>query len=303
MSTSDVSGILGQYMLKGWVLTDRSCPTAGCSVPLMRSPTGKTPVIHFCARCDGSPDSQFLDSAASVSSSSLSRSSTPPTEVSVTSSSVFALPAETEESRRRREQSDEASAAIGQRLLKGWAMLADECPNTRCIGIPLVRPPKAGGEKDPRKECVICKTVYLTEVDWAGRERLVPENTTQDMITPVPDTKGKAREIEIEEPRALPETSSATPQYLQAPAQNIPASRQITTSQVQATAMLSTLDESAQGLELTLRNLSGRLRSLTTGQSDPSAIGSVADAISKVAYALGQIKQLQRSEKLAAEGL
>jgi hypothetical protein len=24
------------------------------------------------------------------------------------------------------------------------------------------------------KECVICGNVYLTEVDWAGRERLVP---------------------------------------------------------------------------------------------------------------------------------
>lgn len=30
-------------------------------------------------------------------------------------------------------------------------MLADECPNTQCYGIPLVRPPKSGAEKDPRK--------------------------------------------------------------------------------------------------------------------------------------------------------
>ena len=29
-------------------------------------------------------------------------------------------------------------------------MLADECPNEHCYGIPLVRPPLPGG-KDPRK--------------------------------------------------------------------------------------------------------------------------------------------------------
>jgi uncharacterized Zn finger protein (UPF0148 family) len=52
---------------------------------------------------------------------------------------------------RRRQQSDAASIEIGKRLLKGWAMLADECPNGGCYGIPLVRPPKVGNEKDPRK--------------------------------------------------------------------------------------------------------------------------------------------------------
>ncbi|KAJ7276288.1 hypothetical protein B0H12DRAFT_1084556 [Mycena haematopus] len=202
--SKDVSGTLGEYMLKGWVLTDKTCPNAGCSVPLMRSPAARSPVVHFCASCDGGPDSirpSVPDASATSSSSYFSRSSTPPTEVSSTlSSPVFAPPPETEESRRRRQQSDEASAAIGQRLLKGWAMLADECPNERCFGVPLVRPPNAGGEKDPRKECVICKTIYITEVDWAGRERLVSENPSMDMTTPVTSTsnKGKARELAIE---------------------------------------------------------------------------------------------------------
>lgn len=93
-------------------------------------------------------------------------------------------------------------------------MLAEECPNERCFGVPLVRPPKPGGEKDPRKvrrsmspntsrlilgqECVICKTVYVTEVDWAGRERLVPENSVEDVVPPATGSKGKTREIEVE---------------------------------------------------------------------------------------------------------
>ncbi|KAG6895526.1 hypothetical protein C0992_000832, partial [Termitomyces sp. T32_za158] len=92
-------------------------------------------------------------SGSSATSASIpSRSSTPPTEVSsVLSSPVFAPPEDNEESRRRREQSDFASTEIGKRLLKGWAMLGDECPNNRCYGVPLVRPPKAGSDKDPRK--------------------------------------------------------------------------------------------------------------------------------------------------------
>ncbi|KAJ7179912.1 hypothetical protein C8R43DRAFT_1181112 [Mycena crocata] len=299
----DVSEILGQFMLKGWVLTDRTCPTAGCSVPLMRSPTGKTPVAHFCASCDGSPDdirvrppaTQLPDSSLSASSSSqFSRSSTPPTEVSSTlSSPVYAPPAETEESRRRREQSDAASAAIGQRLLKGWAMLADECPNVHCFGVPLVRPPKAGGEKDPRKECVICGMVYLTEIDWAGRERLVSQESLS-MTTPVAD-KGKARETEIDDHKPSEAITDT-----QAPP---PVSRVVAPSLVMSNSTSSALDESAQRLEATLRALSGRMASLTAGKLDPSAIGSVADTISKVVVALGQVKQLQWAEQHAGESL
>ncbi|KAG6872751.1 hypothetical protein C0995_006953 [Termitomyces sp. Mi166 len=174
-SVADVPNKLGEYMLKGWVLTDQSCKTPDCSVPLMRSPNGRTPVVHFCVKCDApgahpknlarsetnvyvaeSRQQGTLTTSGSTSSatsdSNPSRSSTPPTEVSSTSSSpIFAPAADTEESRRRREQSDIASAEIGKRLLKGWAMLGDECPNTRCFGVPLVRPPKAGGDKDPRK--------------------------------------------------------------------------------------------------------------------------------------------------------
>ena len=82
----------------------------------------------------------------------ISRSSTPPTELSeVPESPVFVPVEESEQSRRRREQSDQASAEIGKKLLQGWAMLGDECPNDTCFGVPLIRPPKSGGEKDPRK--------------------------------------------------------------------------------------------------------------------------------------------------------
>lgn len=135
------------------VLTDRICKA--CSkVPLMRSPTDST--IFFCANCDSQPhpsDAAGSSSASSIDSAShVSRTSTPLTEVSSTlSSPTFEPPVDTEEIMRRRQQSDMASTEIGKRLLKGWAMLADECPNEHCYGIPLVRPPKSGGDKDSRK--------------------------------------------------------------------------------------------------------------------------------------------------------
>ena len=157
--------------------SDRTCPAKGCrGIPLLRSP--EPGLAWFCPSCetDGefsvfviSSDSptnclSVLDPAPSHSemqqpsspsfgsSTHHSRSSTPPTEdADVPGSPAFAIPAETEDSIRRRQQSDFASAEIGRRLLRGWAMLGEECPRSSCYGIPLVRPPKTGQENDPRK--------------------------------------------------------------------------------------------------------------------------------------------------------
>ncbi|KIK98758.1 hypothetical protein PAXRUDRAFT_646635 [Paxillus rubicundulus Ve08.2h10] len=177
----NVSNKFGEYMLKGWVLTDCLCPAPSCrGVPLLRSPKAQEPVAYYCANCDGPLKIQNGDGAQSQSSSTASstshgsRPSTPPTEFSSTlSSPTFAPPVETEETIRRRQQSDQASTEIGKCLLKGWAMLGEECPNSRCYGVPLVRPPKSGSDKDPRKECVVCGTVYVTD-ETEGWQRLVP---------------------------------------------------------------------------------------------------------------------------------
>ena len=110
------------------------------------------------------------------SSSHHSPSSTPPTEYSeITNLSAFELPPETDEVRQRREQSDRASSEIGKKLLKGWAMLGEECPSDGCYGVPLVRPPKIGGVLDPRKvcermaECFLCLTIVTgVRYVWKG---------------------------------------------------------------------------------------------------------------------------------------
>ncbi|OCH93593.1 hypothetical protein OBBRIDRAFT_724481 [Obba rivulosa] len=303
----DVSPKLGEYMLRGWVLTDDIC--SQCSkIPLLRAPGH--PVSWFCAACDctfsqlpapgGLPGPSrpqevpnMPSSPSFTSSSHLTRASTPPTEVSdALSSPTFAPPVDTEEILRRRQQSDTASAEIGKRMLKGWAMLADECPNTHCYGIPLVRPPKAGGEKDPRKECVICSTVYVYEKDAMGQDRLVP------VVSPV------LREQVLQQPQVQPTLEPITVPRQQENAVQIISNMARPSPHAQmprgSSSTYTALEISAQSLELSLHSLSDRLNSLSSSAVvEPTLIAQTAEAISKVSLALTQVKQLQWSEEQA----
>ncbi|KAI0723419.1 hypothetical protein C8Q76DRAFT_394762 [Earliella scabrosa] len=320
----DVSSRLGEYMLKGWVLTDRICSTCA-KVPLMRSPSSATTETHFCANCDSAPPtanaansstarpprpaapkasiSQDLHSVSSTSiSSSLSRSSTPPTEVSHAPSSPLLVPVmDTAELLRRRHQSDTASAEIGKRMLKGWAMLADECPGPDCYGIPLVRPPKTGTAIDPRKECVICGIVYVDETDAFGQYRLVPMQAAPSPADtyrpPVGSTVGPSSSmpgfIDKGKARAYPEIPSQPlhrghqPEPKGAPAPS-------------HSSTLSALEATARSLEQSLGALSGRLNSYATASIvDPVSIGQTADAIAKVSEALSKVKALLWDEHQA----
>ncbi|KAF5321121.1 hypothetical protein D9619_000435 [Psilocybe cf. subviscida] len=330
---ADISEQLGDYMLKGWVLTDESCPTRGCTVPLLRSPRGRTPVTSFCVKCaaGGSQDVQapksqsphpVISSAASTESH-ISRSSTPPTEFSEAPGSPIFIPVEeSPEARRRREQSDQASAEIGRRLLKGWAMLGDECPNDTCYGVPLVRPPKKGGEKDPRKECVICGNTYITEVDWAGRENLIPspqddfarddadhggqpQATTSEHSTQLPFSCPFYRDVQQAAAHSLSVTSAPhapapNPTRLKSPL----AAGKVSTQSLKreahdATSALAqsegtVLDDASRALLASLKALTDRLNMLASKTlTDPSSIGATAEAITKVTEALVSVRNAQ----------
>ncbi|KAF8192511.1 hypothetical protein BJ912DRAFT_263433 [Pholiota molesta] len=324
-SIADISQALGDYMLKGWVLTDQSCSTPGCTVPLLRSPRGKTPITTLCVKCDDGntpAPAQELPAASSITSTDSIHSplSTPPTEFSdAPGSPVFIPLEESEQSRRRREQSDQASSEIGSRLLKGWAMLGDECPNETCYGVPLVRPPKSGPEKDPRKECVICENVYVTETDWAGREKLVPlesksnglstsvesqagsslSEPTPPIATTLPFSSPFGRNLAEEKPQAAKGKQKA---FVEAPPLTL-ASRPIESTSIlpmePSSSSIMVLDETSQALQTSLRALSGRLSALTSQALDPISVGATADAISKVAQALAHVRQLQRGQLLS----
>ncbi|KAG2042937.1 hypothetical protein BDR03DRAFT_1087956 [Suillus americanus] len=318
MSTSivDVSSKLGEYMIKGWVLTDTTCPSPACrGIPLMRSPNNGSPVTHFCVNCNGPQQSTSTQSNSSSADSSStyesnSRPSTPPTELSsALSSPTFAPPIDTEETIRRRQQSDQASAEIGKRLLKGWAMLGEECPNIRCYGVPLVRPPKGGEERDPRKECVICGTVYVTDVS-EGWQRLVPapaaieagsSSGAGDSLSSAPMTldsrdKGKAvvRSIPSQSSSLLPASeSSKLTINISKPTGNLANNSERLHASVPSISAI-TAHSPAQALKLSLDAMSQRLAHIceTANQMDVASIASAADAINKVAQALSQVRQL-----------
>ncbi|PPQ69555.1 hypothetical protein CVT26_001557 [Gymnopilus dilepis] len=295
MSTiSDISQALGDYMLKGWVLTDQSCPTPGCSVPLVRSPKGTTPVTTLCVKCRGGSSAATVNPVAPLSDASTdsrhSRSSTPPTEFSdIPGSPTFIPLEESEESRRRRAQSDQASSEIGKKLLQGWAMLGEECPNVSCYGVPLVRPPKAGGEKDPRMECVICGNIYISEVDWAGRTTLVPyqsgskqrkKDQGQNALSGVTPAPGSMTTV-AEPQRSVHPTAPCSPSSLPS----------LESSNV-------ALNEASQALQSSLRALTSRLATLASSSIvDAQSIGTTADAIAKVTTAMVQVQHLQATDK------
>ncbi|KAG2013742.1 hypothetical protein CC2G_010621 [Coprinopsis cinerea AmutBmut pab1-1] len=295
---NDVSNILGEYMLKGWVLTDKSCSV--CATPLMRSPRAAATEVWFCAKCDGGPPGSALNaksksaaqpssftSGTSTTTSSRQSStdesdtpSTPPTEMS-NLSEEFILPPETEESRRRREQSDRASAELGRRLLQGWAMLGEECPNSTCYGVPLMRPPNQGEEMSPNKECVICCNVYITETGPGG-ERLIllnpPKNETasssSSTLAQLP-----TQQVIPRDPVCVPAISNTLqPQ-----------------TQVVNPELLQVLTETSTNLQSTLHGLSNNLTALTPRDyMNPESICKLANAISDVTQALRHVEQLRR---------
>ncbi|KJA29979.1 hypothetical protein HYPSUDRAFT_32023 [Hypholoma sublateritium FD-334 SS-4] len=309
---ADISQTLGDYMLKGWVLTDQPCPTPGCTVPILRSPRGRTPLTTFCVKCNSTenPALNMPETAASSTSAGSIHSplSTPPTDFSIAPGSPTFIPLEeTEQSRHRRAQSDQASSEIGKRLLKGWAMLGDECPNDTCYGVPLVRPPKSGAEKDPRKECVICGHVYVTETDWAGRENLVPfKSQTSELSTSVQSQAGSSHAIfSPAHPFSSPFGRQLAEEKQKLPVETAPQTRipsYITDTKPKVTFEPPSssdigLGEITQILQTSLRVLSGRLSELSSQSIlDCISIGTTADSINKVASALGQVRQLQRDQ-------
>ncbi|WWC71731.1 uncharacterized protein I206_105689 [Kwoniella pini CBS 10737] len=150
----NTSAILGEYMLKGWTLTDLHCDK--CRVtPLMREPNAAATResrdrIQFCALCDGRPETRISNST---------RQLPPPTQ----SSSMIVNNQEYEE-KETLNQSDEAALSISDLLLKGYSLLGENCPNSNCKGIPLVGyPKKSNGMKDSRKLCVSCNSRWIDE--------------------------------------------------------------------------------------------------------------------------------------------
>jgi uncharacterized Zn finger protein (UPF0148 family) len=89
------SEAMGDRLLKGWTMLEKVC--ANCNSPLLQDPDTQA------TSCLCSPD-KGIDKA---SDAALDRAS----------------------------RSDKVSKLIAQRLLQGYALLQDECPNAACTGV------------------------------------------------------------------------------------------------------------------------------------------------------------------------
>ncbi|WVQ99846.1 hypothetical protein IAU59_006989 [Kwoniella sp. CBS 9459] len=168
----NTSAILGEYMLKGWTLTDLHCSQCR-STPLMREPNAiaereNRDRIQFCALCDGRPEGR-----ASASSGPRQTSfQTGPTlttqdaaaEVEASFASSSSSAAGVAEAASLPNPADDAASSISSLLLQGYSLLGDNCPVPTCRGIPLVGyPRKADGSKDGRRMCVCCGGRWVEE--------------------------------------------------------------------------------------------------------------------------------------------
>ncbi|KAK3823578.1 MAG: hypothetical protein J3Q66DRAFT_332242 [Benniella sp.] len=93
---------------------------------------------------------------------------------------------EVKERETKREQSERASRLIGQKMLQGWAMLQDPCPNPSCHGVPLLR------SREKKEYCVICENYFQREQDLQhGKYTLIPETPSQPpTVTAAAATQG-----------------------------------------------------------------------------------------------------------------
>ncbi|TPX32983.1 hypothetical protein SmJEL517_g04032 [Synchytrium microbalum] len=178
--------LIGDYLLQGWVLTDDKCKSNwqnGCSMPSMRARDGSR---YICVLCDdprnpwppaGAIQQASVDALVNIlpavdamtgvnDDSSIGDEDLGLTETGnlmnglQSNNTVVEANMPTDEERRsRREQVDRATRLLGQRLLQGWTMLQDECPNPACPGIPLVQ------NRQRHKYCVLCERSYISEQD------------------------------------------------------------------------------------------------------------------------------------------
>ncbi|GMK59105.1 hypothetical protein CspeluHIS016_0701200 [Cutaneotrichosporon spelunceum] len=199
------SAILGEYMLKGWTLTELACNQCH-STPLMRQPAaeaqyeGHAP-IQFCALCDGAPNGTSASSPGGLSlyESATSQDLSPPSPPNRTGPTFFVsdtspTPPPASHAAIAIGDPDAAADAISDLLLKGYALLADTCPEPTCRGIPLIGfPRRRDGTKDPRRECVSCGQRWVDQKDVAASGLRIVASEPSESVDEAESPRSRAR--------------------------------------------------------------------------------------------------------------
>lgn len=300
---SDVSNKLGQYLLQGYILTDDPCPT--CSIPMLRTPAAhaRQPQRLFCSQCSD-PVSEAAEAEHHSTDNNADKNVLDGRVSQVSSQSEFptlAQPPDNSEILHRRLQSDKASAEIGNRMLKGWAMLAEECPNESCYGIPLVRSPNSGAVKDKRMECVVCGSIYVHERTAGGQAILMKQNQVSTATTTPEALKSVGTNVlpsSFEDNRKASHEISLNSQHS---TDKIP--RDALTAGQHALAnekvpLISTISATIVALQDSLQVLSTRLSSVASNSPpDHLLIGELAHSIGQISSTLEVILTLYTQQK------
>ena len=126
-------------MLEGWTMMGKTCPLAGCGhCSLFRDRSRK---IIQCVKCsrrfvteeDASKMPQSPPTMTEHSSEVADKRKLEPEERNSAAMVGSSRSVCAQEIRNR------ATANMGERLLQGWAMLAETCPKKQCQGMPLLR--------------------------------------------------------------------------------------------------------------------------------------------------------------------
>jgi uncharacterized Zn finger protein (UPF0148 family) len=216
---------------------------------------------------------------------------------------------------------EKVSAELGTRMLAGWAMLAESCPEPGCRGTPLMR--KKGGPM----VCVCCDKSYsmdengeLQAIQDANTEAgaSAPRNATNGAANPkpaaasAPTTTASSTADRVQKPKQLPPNSPIHDQRRAAAAQSQP--KTVDVSQLMAEKLLlgwAMLNETCNqpgcsGEAPLMRDHARRKHCLICGaitDSDGRAAAAIATpaAAAAVAPAAKETKSPTPEEKRPAE--
>ncbi|KAJ1980546.1 hypothetical protein H4R34_002417 [Dimargaris verticillata] len=299
-SLDSVTTALSQYMLKGWVLTDTECPN-GCGVPLVRTKDNSQSV---CVRCAAAPTqtNRETDHYRPTGHSARSREAElkPEPERSTmaqprrgslgdgagSTSSLSPKPEALDAAAARRAKSDEIAQLISDRLLAGWTLLGEYCPNPTCETTPLIRL-----RKGPRY-CVSCESTILTEAEYNAQRAAshAKGDTPQPQRPPSPPlarSSGASHQLLLpSRPKTPAASPTVKPRELAATA--LPTSPLIHTS----TTDQPKLSDAQAAVHVAIAAISRRLAYLAQTldhTTDTGAIAASAAAMTECARALEQL--------------
>ncbi|KAJ2486276.1 hypothetical protein IWW37_005668 [Coemansia sp. RSA 2050] len=208
-----ITGRMSKLMLRRWPMLAEQCPEDGCNAPLMRDPeSGNTKCVWHDARelfpdeltdleaipvaplHDIRKDDEKMNPESNDDDDAMISPAT-----AVKSADLDSIQAEESKAanlirQRKRDQSDLASQLIAKRLLQGWAMIDQACPNESCYSVPLVQ------DREKTQLCVICGRRYMDEGAYVKKFGALPPAVTPSNSHPEPASKPPARSVPADLP-------------------------------------------------------------------------------------------------------